>query len=75
MYRGPVTDNEGSQEATLASYSPFTYALNGGNSTAHVLYDSQNFMKTVMGNSNVANTAARAAGRRPKTFRMKGQMT
>jgi len=75
VYRGGITDNEGSQAFEHATYAPATFGLNQGESTGHVLYDSANYMKALLGNSNVANSAARAAGKRPKTFRVKGQIT
>lgn len=74
VYRGPTTDNEGAQNASLASYSHVFFSLGVGESTAHILYDSQNFLKGVAGNSEIMYQAARAAGRRPKTYRVRGQM-
>lgn len=78
VYRGAYVDGEGSLDWTLASYCGIYRTISGGGgvpeSTAWVLYDSQNYFKDVAGQGGVTSRASRAEGKRARCYRVMGQI-
>lgn len=76
VFRGSEWDDDaGAADPSLASYTGAFRSLVAGESTALILYDSQNYIRESVGTDPAnlfLNRAARAEGRRAQTYRVRG---